>query len=344
MKTAWAIGGAALLVAVAAATVRAQPVLEEVERNVRRQVGAAELPADGAGAAAPAMQPGYLGVVADDRGENGRGVRIREVMPGGPAAQGGLQGADLVTAINNRPVRATDDMAQLLAPVAAGQPVEFQVERAGKAQKVRVVLGPRPAKAERRFPEFGKQPDAAAAPMENRQGVGSAANAPGRPLLGVRTIPLTGDLRRRFGVPAETSGALISAVTVNSPADKKGLAAGMVITAFDGQPVDGPEVLSALVRQAGPGRDVELTCWDQNGPSRYRVTLAGESSPASVPGPLGQESEPTQAQAPPPAFVPGPAPSESSATTTELLERRIQQLEARLDRLEAALREKRGGP
>lgn len=340
MKRAWAIGGAALLAGVLAATSRAQPVLDEVERSVRRQVGAPTLPAAG-GPAAPATQPGYLGVVADDRGENGRGIRIREVLPGGPAAQGGLQGADLVTAVNNRPVRTLDDMAQILGPLPAGQQVEFQVERAGKTHKAAVILGTRPVRAERRFPEFGKQPETPPPSSDPQTPAKPVAGAPGGPLLGVRTVPLTADLRQRFGVPAETGGALISAVTVHSPADKIGLAPGMVITTCNGQPVSGPEVLSALVRQAGPGREVDLMCWDQNGPTRYRVTLAGGTPVADVPGPLGAGGEQPPAQPPaPPAFTPSPAPTESP---TEQLERRVQMLEARLDRLEAALREKQGG-
>lgn len=348
MKTGLSISAPTLVLCLTAvlsltAVACAQPVLDEVERDVRRQVGAPALAADGT-PAAPAAQPGYLGVVADDRGENGRGIRIREVVPGGPAAQAGLQSGDLVTAVNGRPMRVMDDMAQTLSPLPAGQRVEFQVDRAGTLHKASVVLGNRPAKAERRFAEFGKQPDVVPGPPENgasdQQPITKpAANTSGGPLLGVRSVPLTADLRRRFAVPAEIVGTLISAVTVGSPADRAGLSPGMLITALNGQAVNSPDALTGLVRQAGAGREVELTCWDQSGPTRRRVTLAGiDAPPTSLPGPSPDDIP--EPQVPPPAAAAGPV----SPSATELLERRIQQLEARLDRLEAALREKRGNP
>jgi S1-C subfamily serine protease len=336
MKTARTFcQGIALLLA-ATATAIAQPVLEDVERNVRRQVGVPALnPAD-AEIAPRGAQPGYLGVLADDRGEEGRGIRIRELLPGGPAADGGLQVGDLLTAINGRPIRTMDDMIQTLAPVPAGQRVEFQVNRSGATQKISVVLGSRPAKADRRFPDFGKQPEDLPAPADRRAAGEAPLGAPNGPLLGVRTLPATPELRRRFKVAVDTDGALITAVTVGSPADKIGLSPGMLITAINGQPVNSPDAVSALVRQAGPGREIELTYWDKTAQLRQRVTLAGAGDAARVPAP--------QAPVPPAPsnFTPEPPPPAAAPpraeSATEALERRIQQLESRLDKLEAALR------
>ncbi|HWC89936.1 MAG TPA: PDZ domain-containing protein, partial [Pirellulales bacterium] len=229
---------------------------------MRRQVGAPPLIASDAGAAPAAVQPGYLGVVADDRGEQGRGIRVREVLPGGPAATGGLQSADLITAIAGRTIRTMDDMIQALAPLPAGQRVEFQINRAGVAQKVTVVLGARPPQEERRFPDFGKQPENSLAPADRATGV--AASPPSGPLLGVRTVPATADLRRRFNITVEAEGVLVSAVTVGSPAEKIGLTPGVLLTAINGQAVNHPDTVSALVHQAGPGREIELTYWAKN--------------------------------------------------------------------------------
>ena len=60
-------------------------------------------------------EPGYLGIVADDRQEQGKGVRILDVVEGGPAAQGGLTKNDLITAIDTTPIRSMDEMARILS-------------------------------------------------------------------------------------------------------------------------------------------------------------------------------------------------------------------------------------
>jgi serine protease Do len=271
--------------------------------------------------------------VADDRNENGRGARIRELSAGGPADKAGLQASDLITAINGQPIHTLDDMAQALLPIVAGGKVDFQVERAGGNQTLAVVLGTRPPKAERRFPEFGRVPEDVG-PASARPPAGSLAGvvAPGGPpLLGVRTVPLSLELRRRFKVAADVDGALVSAVTIGSPADVAGIMIGMLITAVNGQSINGPDGLSALIRQAGPGREVELTWWDQDGQQhRGMVTLAGGNAAGrSAPGPRPMDNDPLMAD---PAAPPPPR----NGPTIEALQQRIRQLELRIEKLEAA--------
>jgi membrane-associated protease RseP (regulator of RpoE activity) len=172
--------------------------------------------------------------------------------------------------------------------------------------------------------------------------------APGGPLLGVRTVPLTIELRRQFKVAADVDGALVTAVTGDSPADRIGIMPGMLITAVNGQAIRGPDTLSALVRQAGPGQEIDLSFRDQNGELHRRVVLAGAAVAARPQQPPGQPQQPTQPPSPlqlpgpsdlsDPTVLPGgPAREES---TIQSLERRIQQLEARVEKLEAALRGK----
>jgi S1-C subfamily serine protease len=382
--------GVVLLLLVAAATASAQPVLEQVEKDVRRQVGgraplpgptapgptvpgltgpgpavpsprvpgategvgSPAFPAQDAGVAEPAgAQPGYLGVVADDRNENGRGVRIREVT-GAPAGKAGLLAGDLITAIQGRPVRSLDDMAKALQPVTVGQKVDFQIDRAGAIQVISVVLGTRPPKTERRFPEFGKVPEEVGPPADRLMPQPITA-APSGPLLGVRSIPLPPELRRQFKVGAEVAGALVSAVTVGSAADAAGITPGMLITAVNGHDVDGPDALIALVRQAGAGRDVELTFWDQDGQQHRRVvTLSGGNAgaPRGVTQPRPTENDPIMLDPPlaqptrepvPPSRDPAQPPR--VAPSIEQLQQRIRQLELRIEKLEAAQARRSGG-
>ena len=47
---------------------------------------------------------GYLGLVGDDRLERGRGIRVLETLPKGPAARAGLRAGDLIVRVEGKPV------------------------------------------------------------------------------------------------------------------------------------------------------------------------------------------------------------------------------------------------
>ena len=51
-----------------------------------------------------AREPGYLGLVGDDRRDRGAGVRVVRVVEGSPAAAAGIEVGDLITAIDGHPV------------------------------------------------------------------------------------------------------------------------------------------------------------------------------------------------------------------------------------------------
>ena len=111
---------AALSALLAAGSAVAQPALDRVEQQIRQRLQAGEPGQGGAGAA---KQPGYLGIVADDREDRGRGARLLEVLAGSPAAKAGLKVGDLVTSVNDQPVRELDDMTRLLELRPAGSVV-----------------------------------------------------------------------------------------------------------------------------------------------------------------------------------------------------------------------------
>jgi S1-C subfamily serine protease len=70
------------------------------------------------------------------------------------------------------------------------------------------------------------------------------------------------------------SGALITTVEPDTPAESTGLQAGDVITAVDGHSVDSPDTLSSVLRTHHPGDKVSVTWSDQSGQSHTaQVTL-----------------------------------------------------------------------
>ncbi len=137
----------------------AQPALDRLEKEVRRQLGegvqpgvpAAQTPKDKAAAAgkpaAPkaAPAPGHLGALLDDGDDRGRGVRVLRVHPGSPAQKAGLQEGDLVTALSGIRTRQLSEVADILAEFPPESEVTFFVRR-GQAEKlINVTLGHRPA-------------------------------------------------------------------------------------------------------------------------------------------------------------------------------------------------------
>jgi len=69
-------------------------------------------------------QPGYLGVQAK-ASPNGRGVVVVSAVPGGPAAQAGLQPNDTILAINGQAVNSTQELRTALAGHGAGETVQI---------------------------------------------------------------------------------------------------------------------------------------------------------------------------------------------------------------------------
>ena len=75
--------------------------------------------------------------------------------------------------------------------------------------------------------------------------------------LGVKIQSVTDDIAESIGIKANT-GALISGVTEGGPAAKAGLAAGDVITRFDGKEVTTTRNLPRLVSQTPVGKSVDV--------------------------------------------------------------------------------------
>jgi serine protease Do len=79
-----------------------------------------------------------------------------------------------------------------------------------------------------------------------------------RGYLGVHIQPITPDIAENLGLKSE-DGALVAEVTKGSAAEKAGLKAGDVVTAFDGKAVKSARDLTRLVGTMKPGARAKLT-------------------------------------------------------------------------------------
>lgn len=91
--------------------------------------------------------------------------------------------------------------------------------------------------------------------------------------IGVTIQELTRELAESFGL-SKPSGALISSVEKNAPADKAGIEASDVILKFDGKPVDSSNDLPRMVAATKPGSKVVVELWRKGAAKQVTVEIA----------------------------------------------------------------------
>jgi serine protease Do len=93
-----------------------------------------------------------------------------------------------------------------------------------------------------------------------------------RGFLGVGIQDVTRDIADSVGLK-QAKGAVVTETTKGSPADKAGIKSGDVITAVDGDSVDGARALSRMIGGKAPGTSVEVTIWRDNAEQKLTVKL-----------------------------------------------------------------------
>ena len=92
------------------------------------------------------------------------------------------------------------------------------------------------------------------------------------PYLGVSLVDLTPEIARRFGVSVET-GAIVTAVDPNGPADAAGIEPGDVVIAVDSEKVTSTGDLLAVLRHYHPGDSVQMTVAKDGEAREFTVEL-----------------------------------------------------------------------
>jgi S1-C subfamily serine protease len=202
-----------------------------------------------------------------------RGAMVAEIVPGGPAEKAGLQGSekqveidgqsinvggDVITAIDDQPVKEMDDIiAYLGSRTVVGQEVVLTLLRDGKETSVPVTLQARPAK-----PALAQ-----GQPNQAQSGV----------YLGIGGVPLTAELASSLDLPQDTRGVMVQEVMADSPADHANLQKDDVITALDGDTVSEVQELRELIQQHEAGDEVTLTILRNADEIEVKVNLADRS-------------------------------------------------------------------
>jgi len=94
--------------------------------------------------------------------------------------------------------------------------------------------------------------------------------------IGVRDIDT--DSAKKFNLK-EVRGAEITSVAEDSPAAKAGFKEGDVVMEFNGQPVDGGEQLTRMVRETPAGRQVKIGVWRNGSMQTLTATVEAHKGP-----------------------------------------------------------------
>jgi serine protease Do len=122
-----------------------------------------------------------------------------------------------------------------------------------------------------------------AIPIDVALGVKDQLAANGRVVrgrLGVAIQEMNQPLANSFGMKAAT-GALVSSVEKDSPAERAGLKAGDVVLKLDGNPVERSGELARRIAEMKPGTKAALELWRDGGSKEVAVTV-GEAKDAQV--------------------------------------------------------------
>jgi len=164
----------------------------------------------------------WLGVLIDDENLDG-GIHLVVVIPGGPAAAGGLQRGDILLEADGRGLVRSEDLESVLSLRGPGDRLRLKVLRAGNAYDRQVRLAPRPSDSGTYLtpslarPSMPATPDPPA-PMPH----------PRAASYGFTVAEVTPDLRTYYGAPEEI-GVLVTEVRPGRAAQRAGLCVGDVL-------------------------------------------------------------------------------------------------------------------
>jgi serine protease Do len=178
---------------------------------------------------------GYLGVQISDLSPDlaqafgvppeTKGALVQNVVPGGPAAKGGMQAGDVVVSLNGKAVDSSGQLTRGVALVPPGQEVKLVVLRKG-------------GKKEQLSFKVAQRPDDEAVAARGGGDEGGKKEQPSNksPKLGLSLSPITPEIARQLGVGAD-EGVAVTDVVDGGPAERAGVRPGDVMIEVNRQPV-----------------------------------------------------------------------------------------------------------
>ncbi|MCZ6781993.1 MAG: DegQ family serine endoprotease [Proteobacteria bacterium] len=139
-----------------------------------------------------------------------KGALVSRILPGGPAADAGLEVGDVIVEFDGHEIGEWKDLPRVVASTPVKKPVRVTVVRKGKTKKLKVEVGV----------------------MDEPQLVHAKAEEPSSQILGLRVQNLTPELADQLGLE-EDAGVVVTDVEPGSPAAEAGLRRSDVIIEVD---------------------------------------------------------------------------------------------------------------
>lgn len=197
---------------------------------------------------------GWLGVriqpVTEDIAESlgmktAKGALVAGIIKGGPVDNGVIQPGDVIIKFDGKDVIEMRDLPRVVAESPVGKAVDVIIVRKGVEQTVKVTLG--------RLEDGEKMAEGEA--DQSEEGADKGAEVAAASVLGMTIGELNDANRGKFGIAADVSGVVVTAVAKDSAAAERGIVAGEVITEIAQESVSTPkDVMDRIAALKEQGR------------------------------------------------------------------------------------------
>lgn len=213
----------------------------------------------------PAPRGAMLGINIGGEQARAEGVEVMSVSPSGPAEAAGLRKGDVITAVDGKSLRKTDDrsasrqLVEHLRGVEPGQVVKLDYLRDGRKQAASVTT----VAAEPPIMRMMREHMPMLEGLDLPQDFGMSMGGPGRGFRSLELVPITPKLGQYFGTD---KGLLV--VRAPTAAGSK-LEEGDVILTIGGRTPENPRHAFRILGSYQPSEQVKVEVLRQ----RKRVTL-----------------------------------------------------------------------
>jgi serine protease Do len=167
--------------------------------------------------------------------EDPRGALVASVTKGGPADKAGIKQGDVVLKFDGKDITQMRGLPRVVAETTTGKQADVVIWRQGKEMSLKVTVGELTEEAE-------------------QQTLASVEPAPSAEttidLLGLKLSAITDELRKKFDIPKDATGVVVTDVAANGPAAEKDLRPGDVIAEVDQKAVTSAEDVGLRVKSA----------------------------------------------------------------------------------------------
>ena len=172
-----------------------------------------------------------------------RAVMVNQVLDGSPAQRAGLQAGDVILKIDGRDVNGMGQLRNSIASVAPGTTINLLVYREGKEKTLPVRIG--------ELTDTSLQVGVSQLPKT----------------LGLTVQDLTEETRRRYGL-GRAQGVVVSSVSQDSEAFRKGIRPGTIILSVNQKEIRSVEEFNKALQESAESKKVLLHISEQ-GYSRF---------------------------------------------------------------------------